>query len=223
MNPPGLSSYVQGSVLSNAGIAPSVPPLVLDSLNNAAIGLFLHSVIRIIELVLGIFFVFTATALYPDEEGKLRSKFEDIWVRADDFENRAVSRHTTFVTQLAQLQARMLDKVFGTNLLSGKALSVSFCLSIASVSLAALFVSHHHKEPLSKDLVYLAAGLLLAAILNSVLSEDNKIRNSVVGILGAFGVFVCARANNLGFLSSGNVRTLMVALMSIGAVMRRAV
>ena len=72
--------------------------------------------------------------LYPGEEGKLQSKFEDFWIRVDDFKNLALSRHVAFVTGVARLETRFLDRVFGHNLFSGLSMSASLCLSIISIS-----------------------------------------------------------------------------------------
>jgi hypothetical protein len=81
----------------------------------------LHLIARPIEALLGVFCVLTAIVLYPDEEGKIQSKFEDFWVRVDDFKNLALTRHAAFMIQVAQLETRFLDRVFGHELISGQA------------------------------------------------------------------------------------------------------
>jgi hypothetical protein len=63
----------------------------------------------------------------------------------------------------------------------------------------------------------LACGSLLATIVNSFLSEDNKIRNSIVSILSGFTAFVCYAAQT-SYLNSGDVQKLMLPLMLIGAL-----
>jgi hypothetical protein len=95
----------------------------------------LHLIARPIEVLLGVFCVLTAIVLYPDEEGKLQSKFEDFWVRLDDYQKVAISRHSAFLQLVAKLESRLLDCVFGHKLLSPRSLAASVCLSIASAGL----------------------------------------------------------------------------------------
>jgi hypothetical protein len=52
---------------------------------------------RPIEALLGLFCVLTAVVLNPDEEGKIQSKLEDFWIRVDDFQNLALTRHVAFM------------------------------------------------------------------------------------------------------------------------------
>jgi hypothetical protein len=59
----------------------------------------LHLIARPIEALLGVFCVLTAIVLYPDEEGKLQSRFEDFWVSVDDYKLAALSQHTVWAAQ----------------------------------------------------------------------------------------------------------------------------
>jgi hypothetical protein len=90
----------------------------------------LHLVARPIEALLGVFCLVTATLLYPKEDGTIQSKLEDFWVRVDDYKNFALSKHAAFMTQVAQLETRFLDRVFGKELFSGQALGMSICFSL---------------------------------------------------------------------------------------------
>jgi hypothetical protein len=102
----------------------------------------LHLIARPIEALLGVFCIVTAIMLYPGEEGKIQSKFEDFWIRVDDFKNLALTRHTAFMTGVAKLETRFLDRVFGDELISGRVIGVSFSCSAAVVSLLFLFSAH---------------------------------------------------------------------------------
>jgi hypothetical protein len=93
----------------------------------------LHLLARPVEALLGLFCVVSAIVLYPDEEGKIQSKFEDFWVRVNDFQNLALTRHAAFMTQVAKLEARLLDRIFGSQLISLQFVFVSTCFSLASV------------------------------------------------------------------------------------------
>ena len=85
----------------------------------------LHLLLRLLEALLGIFCLVTAILLYPSEDGKIRSALEDFWVRVDDYKRLALSRHAAFMTQVAQMETRVLDGVFGHKLFSRRAIAIS--------------------------------------------------------------------------------------------------
>jgi len=92
----------------------------------------LHLVVAPAEFLLGLFCLLTAIVLYPGEEGQIQSKFEDFWVRVDDYQQLALSRHAAFMTQVAKLETRFLDRVFGSKLISSRAVGVSVCCSLGT-------------------------------------------------------------------------------------------
>jgi hypothetical protein len=92
----------------------------------------LHLIARPIEALLGVFCVLSAIVLYPDEEGTLQSKFEDFWVRVDDYQHLALSKHAAFMTQVAKLETRFLDTLFGQKLISLRSIEVSISCSLIS-------------------------------------------------------------------------------------------
>jgi len=100
----------------------------------------IHLIARPIEALLGVFCVLSAIVLYPDEEGKIQSKFEDFWIRVDDFQNLALSRHAAFMTQVAKVETRLLDRVFGQKLVSGQSLGISFSFSLGTLSTVGIFL-----------------------------------------------------------------------------------
>jgi hypothetical protein len=73
----------------------------------------LHLIARPIEALLGVFCVLSALVPYPGEEGKIQSKFEDFWIRVDDYQKLALSRHVVFMQLVAKLETELLDRVFG--------------------------------------------------------------------------------------------------------------
>jgi hypothetical protein len=93
---------------------------------------FIHYIVRPTEALLGVFCVGTAILLYPNQEGKIQSKCEDFWIRADDFQTIALSRHTAFMQQVAILESGWLDKCFGGKLLSLRSFVASGSFSLAS-------------------------------------------------------------------------------------------
>jgi hypothetical protein len=109
-----------------------------------------HFILRPIEALLGLFFVLSAIALYPGEEGKIQSKFEDFWISVDDYQKMALSRHTTFMVEVANIETRFLDRLFGQRLFSVQLLCVSFFCSVGVPSLLAFIYEdkfHHLNRP----------------------------------------------------------------------------
>src|SRR5450631_4240180 len=89
-----------------------------------------HFVVRPAEALLGVFCVLTAIVLYPNEEGVLQSKFEDFWIKVDDYQRLALSRHAAFMQQVAKLETRFLDATFGRKLISTRSVAASFAGSL---------------------------------------------------------------------------------------------
>jgi hypothetical protein len=151
--------------------------------------LFFHSLAMLSVFLAGVFCILTAIFLYPNEEGTMQRKLEDVWVRVDDYQRLALSRHAAFMTGVAQLETRIFDTFFGKKLFSAQALGISFCCSFTLVSLLAFNASilfglgavsccvssgvlsiRLRKRPrqlkLSLILVFLPTGLLIWALSN---------------------------------------------------------
>lgn len=124
----------------------------------------LHLIALPAAFLLGVFCVLTAIVLYPSEEGTVQSKFEDFWIRVDDYQQRALSRHTAFMAEVAQLETRLLDRVFGHKLFSFQSVGVSACLSLAAVfvGLCVLFGTNFGVELLEYILAFIVGPLAVA-------------------------------------------------------------
>jgi hypothetical protein len=144
----------------------------------------LHLISRPIEVLLGLFCVLTAIVLYPDEEGKIQSKFEDVWVRVDDYQILALSRHTAFMTQVAKLETSFLNRVFGTDLISRQALTFSFWFSIVSFVFAGTYLRRliHYQVLLPPFLIGFFIGLSLASIAYIFLSDRPVARDMLIWV-----------------------------------------
>jgi hypothetical protein len=133
--------------------------------------------------LLGIFCVLTAIVLYPDEEGKIQSKFEDFWIRVDDFRNLALSRHTAFMTQVADLETRFLNRVFGSTLISVQSLVFSCWFSLVSFLFAGTSLNtltHYFVVAVPPFLVILFIGLSLACVAYIFLSNHPDARSTLM-------------------------------------------
>jgi hypothetical protein len=124
----------------------------------------LHLIARPIEALLGVFCVLSAIVLYPSEEGKIQSKFEDFWIRVDDFQNLALSRHAAFMAGVAKLEKRFLDRVFGSKLITWHSMLVSFLLSLASIAIVMAIEFHARKLLLEKFWWFTLVGSLAIAL-----------------------------------------------------------
>jgi hypothetical protein len=100
----------------------------------------LHVALRLLAGMAGLIAVYAALFLYEDEQGKIRNKLEEWWIRFDDEERAALSRHAAFAREMARLGSRGFDLLFKDRLFSRYAFSVSVCFSIASVCLSLVIV-----------------------------------------------------------------------------------
>jgi len=187
-----------------------------------------HLIARPIEALLGLFCVLSAIVLYPGEEGRIQSKFEDFWVRADDFKNLALTRHAAFMTQVAKLETRLLDRVFGQKLISGQALGVSFCFSAATVSLFGLvlffYESHYGDWDDITTLDYVASLLVLFVSLivgaASIFIRKNAVlrRSMIVGAFALLGLWKFCISPYKPFTEMGLTAALILTLTVGGFV-----
>jgi hypothetical protein len=172
-----------------------------------------------IEALAGVLCLTTAALLYPAEEGKIQSKLEDFWVRLDDYRDTPFSQAVLLMRMVANYEAHLLNKVFGERLTSNRAVGVSTCLTVTSVSLAVLLIARYQKHIFISSVVYLVVGAFVAVILNCYMSEDNRIRTLVLAILTTFVVLVWAKAQNVIYAgATSDVKALMAALLAIGAL-----
>jgi hypothetical protein len=157
----------------------------------------LHLIARPIEVLLGLFCVLTAIVLYPGEEGKIQSKFEDLWIRVDDYHRQALSRHAAFMQQVAQLETRFLDRLFGHDLISTQALGISFCYGYLAWSLWGPFLylfSTYASNRVELDVLALTQNAALIALplvagAAIVLSSKHKTLQRRITVTCAVGIF----------------------------------
>src|SRR5882672_5355411 len=97
---------------------------------------WVHLSARIFLCVVGAFCLVTAIFLYTGEEGRTQSALEDLWTRIDDRHKRVLSAHTAFMQQVARLETRYLDALFGHRLFSLRSVGVSLSFSVSSAALS---------------------------------------------------------------------------------------
>jgi len=98
---------------------------------------FFHLVLGLMGLLL----LYAGLFLTETEEGRLQNRLEELWIRVDDLQSRAVTRQAAFLQQVSGLIADGLVKLFGQKLFSVKSVASCLCFSMASFYLSlALFV-----------------------------------------------------------------------------------
>jgi hypothetical protein len=187
----------------------------------------LHLIARPIEALLGVFCVLSAIVLYPNEEGKIQSKFEDFWIRVDDFQNLALTHHAAFMKGVANLETRFLDRVFGKRLISIQALGVSFCFSLGTIALLTMLVSYiilpvRYPELNSVGALIISLGYLICAVIVGAaciwIENHNLLRNSVViaALIFLLLWMMTFRAGAPGVTGEISMRILLLVLSSFG-------
>src|SRR5436309_11154333 len=88
--------------------------------------------LRVMAGSLGTLALLVAWFVYETEEKRLQSKLEALWVSFDDLHRRAASWHKAFIRVVAEHGSMVLTAVFGTNLLSERALGTAMGICTAS-------------------------------------------------------------------------------------------
>lgn len=147
----------------------------------------LHLIARPIEALLGVFCILSAIVLYPDEEGKIQSKFEDFWIRVDDLKDLALTRHAAFMTGVAKLETRLLDRVFGEKIFSARAIGASAFCTLSSIALFILFDPRPFLHSMRAKRDFAAFLVMLVCIGISMFSLQLKARTrAFISVLGLF-------------------------------------
>lgn len=107
--------------------------------------------LRVLAFLSGVFLIYL-TLLYKHEEGQVKNKLEDLWIRVDDFQKIALSRQTAFMKVVAETLTLGFDRVFGKKLISLHSLIVSVCYSIASIAIPLALIDFYIKSSLLRPL-----------------------------------------------------------------------
>ncbi|HEX2445125.1 MAG TPA: hypothetical protein VHJ77_14365, partial [Vicinamibacterales bacterium] len=131
------------------------------------------TVLRVLALGLGLFFIYVAAFTYETTDKRIQSRLEDLWVRLADFPHTPAGLIRRLVWAVFTLMDRIFDRVFGTSQLSIQTLSVAACFTIGAqiVSLiptwsflgllAGLNLDRHiNRWPVLIGIVWGAAGVL---------------------------------------------------------------
>lgn len=121
---------------------------------------------RGVAAVLGLACLYIAAFLYEDEEKRLQSRLEDLWLKLEERKVAALSRHAALLSALSATVEGWLARVFGDRLLSLQGFGVSVSYSLASIffGLAWGIVFLTPDPPDSRGLLLAGVFLLLALL-----------------------------------------------------------
>lgn len=98
----------------------------------------IDKVITIIALkvaggIIGVLLLYMSLFMYEDEEGKIQNRLEDAWLRVAIFRDKAMSAHVAVVHVAAETVSNLINRLFGSALISYRAAIVSMYLSAISL------------------------------------------------------------------------------------------
>jgi len=97
-------------------------------------------ILRVLAISGGLISLYAAIFLYENEQGKIQSVLEDLWLRIEDRRQAFLSRHAAFMSEVARFTESGFDRLFGHKLLSLQSAAVSACYSLASVCLVLSYI-----------------------------------------------------------------------------------
>jgi len=96
--------------------------------------------IRLLVGLLGAICLCVGVFFREEEDGRLQSGLESLWIRIDDTQRQTVSRHISFFNVIAQVLGSKFDAVFGPALVSLQSVAVSVCYGLASDALLYILI-----------------------------------------------------------------------------------
>jgi len=121
------------------------------------------NLLHVIVGVTGFLLLYIGLFLNETEEGQLQSRLEDLWIRVDDLQSRAISRQAALLQQVSKLTSEGLDGLFGRKLFSIACLASCLCFALASNALSIVLLgSGDILEGIKPALLILSLLLLLA-------------------------------------------------------------
>ena len=91
-------------------------------------------------LVCALTFLYTASFLYDDEEGKIQNRLEVWWCQLDDAANTAVNMHLRIIQRLAKRARSHTELLFGKRLVSYQSIGVGICWGMISAKLMVVVI-----------------------------------------------------------------------------------
>ncbi len=101
--------------------------------------------VRLVLGLLGGVCLYVGVFFREDEDGRLQSLLEALWIRIDDIQRQTVSRHISFFNVVAQVLGSKFDAIFGPALVSPQSIAVSVCYGLASDALLYILIIYQRR------------------------------------------------------------------------------
>lgn len=139
--------------------------------------------VRALTLSGGVCACWGALFLYESQERQIQNILEAWWIRVDDISRGAVSRHTGFARATAELTQAGLDRLFGSKLLSLRAIFMSFSLSVTSLFVIAALIMICRDSRFFYGLLNGVATILIVLASPVIGENDNTVFVSLLAVL----------------------------------------
>lgn len=100
---------------------------------------------RLVLGLLGCIVLYVGVFFREDEDGRLQSLLESLWIRIDDIQRQTISRHISFFNTVAHVLVSKFDAIFGPALLSPQSITVSVCYGLASDALLYILIIYQRR------------------------------------------------------------------------------
>lgn len=127
-----------------------------------------HSIfiaLKVLSVCFGVFLIVSRIFLFEKTQGLIQSRIENLWIRADDYQLTALSKHLSFMKVVSGTFSSILDRIFGPKLISLQSLIVSVCYAVVTallifIGLIRYSQGYWHKEFLQFTYLYVCIGTI---------------------------------------------------------------
>jgi hypothetical protein len=154
----------------------------------------LQSFIRVVCILLSLI-LYVLLFLRENEERRLQSSLDELWIRVDDAGRTIGSFLSALLAEVAKLTNAGIDRVFGPALMSKQAVGVAVSYGLASMFITAMLMSN---IPVKQ--MWIAAALLIFVGSFPAISMSRDAVRKVFLIPVAFCLFLIGMSLWLGFM-----------------------
>jgi len=175
--------------------------------------------LKIMLTVFGAMCVSIAFLLREDEEGRIQNRLENLWIKIDDLQKQAVSRHIAFIRTVSDAVSNLFNRVFGSKIFSIRSFCISTCLSIALIFLTIFSFNYFtgKRDSILYELLGTGIIILIYGIVVALITDRKWLRVWYAG----FCYFIYAKYLQYTYefisasISSSNPLPVLVLLMMI--------
>lgn len=150
-------------------------------------------VARIVLGATGLLLCYGALFLYENEQKVVQSHLENLWIRVDDLQRKAVAGHLGLLRVAAYAADTFITRLFGPTLASARAVSVATCLSLVSLLLVGHVAFEAFLAAVNSKTMAVPQSRLLAAIVFALILSDPMLAGTIKPVSWApFGLATVA-------------------------------